>query len=102
VTGLLSNDQEDEKRFRPGTNKYIAFQLLKAAGSKGLTVPQIMEESKKAGLKEFDENAKRVVQFVSLQSPTLLPALCCRSIKCLSILAHWDVWSSCIDFSARQ
>lgn len=56
--------QEEEKRYRPGTNKYIAFQVLKAAGPKGLTVPQIMEASKTAGWKEFDETAKRVIQFV--------------------------------------
>lgn len=56
--------QEEEKRYRPGTNKYIAFQVLKEAGPKGLTVPQIMEASRQAGMKEFDETAKRVIQFV--------------------------------------
>lgn len=61
--------QEEEKRYRPGTNKYIAFQVLKAAGPKGLTVPQIMEASKRGGYKEFDETAKRVIQFVRAPHP---------------------------------
>ena len=56
--------QEEEKRYRPGTNKYIAFQVLKEAGPKGLTVPQIMEASARAGMKDFDDTAKRVIQFV--------------------------------------
>ncbi|BDA46316.1 probable Bromodomain adjacent to zinc finger domain protein 1A at N-terminal half [Coccomyxa sp. Obi] len=61
--------EEEEKRYRPGTNKYIAFQVLKEAGPKGLTVPQIMEASRNAGWKEFDETAKRVIQFALASDP---------------------------------
>jgi hypothetical protein len=63
--------QEEEKRYRPGTNKYIAFQVLKAAGPRGLSVPAIMAASREAGWKEFDEAAKRVIQFVRASLPPL-------------------------------
>ena len=76
--------QEEEKRYRPGTNKYIAFQVLKAAGPKGLTVPQIMDASKNAGWKEFDETAKRVIQFVRAHLP-LLCVVCYACTVCCAI-----------------
>ena len=56
--------QDDEARFRPGTNKWVAFKVLREAGSEGLSVPQIMARSKQAGLKQWDDNAKRIIQFV--------------------------------------
>ena len=65
--------QEEEKRYRPGTNKHIAFQVLKAAGPRGLSVPQIMAASKEAGWKDFDDTAKRVIQFVSALSHQCRP-----------------------------
>jgi hypothetical protein len=61
--------QEDEARFRPGTNKWVAFKVLREAGAAGLSVPQIMERSKKAGLKQWDDNAKRIIQFVRGPAP---------------------------------
>ncbi len=63
--------QEDEARFRPGTNKWVAFKVLREAGAGGLSVPQIMARSKQAGLKQWDDNAKRIIQFVR-------SALCAR------------------------
>ena len=60
----LGAAQEDEARFRPGTNKWVAFKVLREAGAEGLSVPQIMARSKQAGLKQWDDNAKRIIQFV--------------------------------------
>ncbi|KAK9817866.1 hypothetical protein WJX72_003391 [[Myrmecia] bisecta] len=55
--------EEEEARFRPGTNKYVAFHLLKEVGEAGMTVPQIMAASKAKGLKDYDEGHKRIIQF---------------------------------------
>lgn len=75
-------EQEEEKRYRPGTNKHIAFQALKAAGPKGLTVPQIMAAAKQSGLKAFDDGAKRVIQFV--RALLIWPA--CTLLSCMGNL----------------
>jgi len=66
---VRARPQEDEARFRPGTNKWVAFKVLREAGASGLSVPQIMERSKKAGLKQWDDNAKRIIQFVRGPAP---------------------------------
>jgi hypothetical protein len=60
--------QDDEARFRPGTNKYTAFQLLKAAGPAGLSVPQLMQAARDGGVKDWNDNARRILQFVRAPS----------------------------------
>ena len=56
-------EQEEEARFRPGTNKFVAFAVLKGAGSEGLSVPEIMDAARELGLKEYGEESKRIIQF---------------------------------------
>ena len=57
--------QEEEAKIKPGTDKHVAFQALKEAGSGGLNVDQIMEAAKQSGITALDDNSKRVIQYVS-------------------------------------
>ena len=61
--------QEEEAKLKPGTDKHIAFQCLKDAGAAGLNITQIMDAAKQNGVKDLDENSKRVIQYVS-QGPS--------------------------------
>ena len=61
----ILNVQEEEERFRPGTNKAVSLQVLKDAGSQGMSLGDIMEVSQARGLKEWEPGAKRILQFVS-------------------------------------
>ena len=58
--------QEEEERFRPGTNKAVSLQVLKDAGTQGMSLGDIMEVSQARGLKEWEPGAKRILQFVSV------------------------------------
>ena len=64
--------QEEEAKLKPGTDKHIAFQCLKDAGAGGLNITQIIDAAKQNGVKDLDENSKRVIQYVS---DACLPAL---------------------------
>ena len=57
--------QEEEAKLKPGTDKHIAFQCLKDAGAAGLNITQIIDAAKQNGVKDLDENSKRVIQYVS-------------------------------------
>ena len=57
--------QEEEERFRPGTNKAVSLQVLKDAGSEGMSLGEIMDVSQSRGLKDWEPGAKRILQFVS-------------------------------------
>lgn len=57
--------QEEEERFRPGTNKAVSLQVLKDAGVEGMSLGEIMEVSQQRGLKDWEPGAKRILQFVS-------------------------------------
>ena len=61
----ILNVQEEEERFRPGTNKAVSLQVLKDAGPQGMSLGDIMEVSQARGLKEWEPGAKRILQFVS-------------------------------------
>ena len=65
VFRLLVIVQEEEDRFRPGTNKAVSLQVLKDAGQQGMSLGHIMEVSQARGLKEWEPGAKRILQFVS-------------------------------------
>ena len=69
--------QEEEAKIKPGTDKHVAFQALKEAGSGGLNVDQIMEAAKQSGITALDDNSKRVIQYVSHRAAndTALPPL---------------------------
>eukprot|EP00884_Botryococcus_braunii_P006689 jgi/Botrbrau1/16020/Bobra.0268s0002.1 len=57
---------DDEAKFRPGTKKYICFQLLKEAGSDGLSLTQLLEAARQAeaaGDWSDTDNSRRVLQF---------------------------------------
>ena len=57
--------QEEEERFRPGTNKAVSLQVLKDAGVEGMSLGDIMDVSQSRGLKDWEPGAKRILQFVS-------------------------------------
>ena len=57
--------QEEEERFRPGTNKAVSLQVLKDAGIEGMSLGEIMDVSQSRGLKDWEPGAKRILQFVS-------------------------------------
>ncbi|DBB13479.1 TPA: hypothetical protein ACH3X3_000533 [Trebouxia sp. C0006] len=55
--------EEEEERFRPGTNKAVSLQVLKDAGVEGMSLGEIMEVSQSRGLKDWEPGAKRILQF---------------------------------------
>ena len=44
--------------FKPGSMKYVAYELLKKAGAEGLTCQQIIKISGRLGLRDWSSNAK--------------------------------------------
>ena len=84
--------QEEEAKIKPGTDKHIAFQALKEAGSGGLNVDQIMEAAKQSGITDLDDNSKRVIQYVSRHAaeetalpPFLAPAAADQASPCMCL-----------------
>lgn len=65
--------QEEEERFRPGTNKAVSLQVLKDAGVEGMSLGEIMDVSQSRGLKDWEPGAKRILQFVSTLLQAELP-----------------------------
>ncbi|DBA92727.1 TPA: hypothetical protein ACH3X1_002933 [Trebouxia sp. C0004] len=55
--------EEEEERFRPGTNKAVSLQVLKDAGVEGMSLGDIMQVSQSRGLKDWEPGAKRILQF---------------------------------------
>lgn len=58
--------QEAEARLKAGTIKHCALTVLKAAGARGMAIDDIMAAVAAAGLRQWDANSKRVVQFVRI------------------------------------
>ena len=56
--------QEAEARLKPGTIKHCALTVLRDAGARGMPIDDIMAAVAAAGLRQWDANSKRVVQFV--------------------------------------
>lgn len=74
--------QDEEARLKAGTIKHCALTVLKDAGAHGMAIDDIMTAIATAGLRQWDSNSKRVVQFVSIQTPQQgLPA-CPLSCSC--------------------
>ncbi len=67
--------QEEEVRLKPGTIKHCALMVLKEAGPDGMSIDQVMDRVRAAGLRTWDQTSKRIVQFVSALSNTPLPPL---------------------------
>lgn len=63
--------QEAEARLKPGTIKHCALTVLQDAGARGMPIDDIMAAVASAGLRQWDANSKRVVQFVRLLCPLL-------------------------------
>ncbi|CAL5227755.1 g10774 [Coccomyxa viridis] len=61
--------EEEEAKLKPGTDKHIAFQCLKDAGAAGLNITQIIDAAKQNGVKDLDENSKRVIQYALANDP---------------------------------
>ncbi|CAK0750991.1 hypothetical protein CVIRNUC_002033 [Coccomyxa viridis] len=61
--------EEEEAKIKPGTDKHVAFQALKEAGSGGLNVDQIMEAARQSGITALDDNSKRVIQYALANDP---------------------------------
>ena len=61
---MPTNSQEEEARLKAGTIKHCALTVLKGAGARGLPIDDIMAAIAEAGLRQWDSNSKRVVQFV--------------------------------------
>ena len=57
--------QEEATRLKTGTIKHCALTVLKDAGPVGMPIDDIMAAIEDAGLRAWDANSKRVVQFVS-------------------------------------
>ena len=56
--------QEEAARLKPGTIKHCALTVLKDKGPTGLPINDIMAAIADAGLRSWDPNSKRIVQFV--------------------------------------
>ena len=81
--------QEEEAKLKPGTDKHIAFQCLKDAGAAGLNITQIIDAAKQNGVKDLDENSKRVIQYVShvrLHTSPFSQWMPCRFYACFMLL----------------
>jgi hypothetical protein len=63
--------QEAEARLKPGTIKHCALTVLRDAGARGMPIDDIMAAVASAGLRQWDANSKRVVQFVRFLCPAL-------------------------------
>lgn len=96
---LLTPGQETEARLKPGTIKHCALQVLKDAGARGMAIDDIMAAVSAQGLRQWDANSKRVVQFVSAFAwhdctvETSLHAHC--SVPLLLVSCRWcasDAW----------
>lgn len=79
--------QEEEERFRPGTNKAVSLQVLKDAGHQGMSLGNIMEVSQARGLKEWEPGAKRILQFVSISNCVTHPVLA-RHLLAITLPPH--------------
>jgi len=51
---------------KEGTKKAVMFPILKLAGPRGLTLPQIVEQAKEGGLMELDDKSRSRLSSVSL------------------------------------
>ena len=74
--------QEAEARLKPGTIKHCALTVLRDAGARGMPIDDIMAAVATAGLRQWDANSKRVVQFVR---PPFVPLPSCIPQKAFGI-----------------
>ena len=65
---------EDEARFKPGTVKAVCFSVLKAAGTNGLSVADIINVSQAQGLKDW----------TAVNTPKNTVAAACSQVGCPS------------------
>ena len=69
---------------KPGSNKDVAFRVLKEAGPGGLTIQQIMDAAKQKELKDFTDSSRGSLSSVSHHLP------CLR-------LPTWLAWCMCVE-----
>ncbi|KAK9843370.1 hypothetical protein WJX74_011107 [Apatococcus lobatus] len=55
--------EEEQAKLKPGTHKAAAFEVLRVAGPEGLTVQETLAAGRNAGLKDWDDSSRRMVQF---------------------------------------
>ncbi len=70
--------QDEATRLKAGTIKHCALTVLKDAGARGMAIDDIMAAIAAAGLRQWDANSKRVVQFVRLSGR--MPCACTAAV----------------------